>query len=48
MKRISSTYQLDLVAAEIVVANAVEENNQAYDTRRILRLTDGSGTSSLD
>jgi hypothetical protein len=48
MKRVSGTYRLHPVAAEIVSANAVEENSQADDERQIVRLTDGSGTSYLD
>jgi hypothetical protein len=39
---------LQLVAAEIGNANAVEENSQVNDEGQMFRLTDGSGTSSLD
>ena len=47
IKRVSSTYQLHAMAAEIVIANAVEANIQAYDNMQIVRLTDGSGTLFL-
>jgi hypothetical protein len=36
------------VAAEIDNANTVEENSQADDEGQIVRLTDGSGSTSLE